>query len=160
MSRRTEVFLHFGIFLPHSNSPLPPPPLNCFEGAGHPILGDDLYHSAAGWSNKEDRLMHLAAISSKLQERGDSKDENSDLIDRSSIPYDQSNSSRIKDFPHVRKGVGLFLSATGVEILHPVFKNTLRVEAPLPPRFQLVLIKASRGHDWKEGKNVRVSTYS
>jgi 23S rRNA-/tRNA-specific pseudouridylate synthase len=91
-------------------------------GLGCPIIGDDLYHSAACLSDESKRWEAIDRISA-LEDKDDSEDEDNDLMSldkelsetqNASIPFDQQSLTY-----KVRKGVGLLLMSTSIEFTHP-----------------------------------------
>ena len=131
--------------------------------AGYPILGDDLYHAAAGWTEKEMRLVHIADIAQKMELRKKGKEEQEEEGEEedeqgSVAPIEEPEhfnyGDRKKNFKSVRRGVGLFLSSTAVQLRHPSRPDeTVQVKCEVPPRFRQVLQKASRGAQWASSQS-------
>lgn len=93
---------------------------------GCPIMGDDLYHSAAFFPSGRLRREAIARAEAgeKENDEGDSGDRDDHIImdgdsgsDRDHVDGDVS--LHREDVPRVRKGVGLLLMSTSIEFRHP-----------------------------------------
>ena len=93
---------------------------------GCPIMGDDLYHSAAFFPSGEPRREAIARAEAgeKENDEGDSGDREEDQGGGGEGGRDHfdgyvSPQRLPRDVPRVRKGVGLLLMSTSIEFRHP-----------------------------------------
>ena len=94
---------------------------------GCPIVGDDVYHNCASYP------IDLRADVIHRAELGEAVDIFPPLT---------------SSYPRVRERGGLYLMSTGIEFIHPVTNERMRIGCQPPRKFESILIRARKGAEW------------
>lgn len=140
---------------------------------GHPIVGDTLYHDAAGIFDEDVRIQTINDLSGGDSDDGHDAEPDQKETEGEPIHYDQQNARTC--LPKVRQGVGLLLMSVSISFEHPfpsaiscgtscgcqldietVAEKKTRITLTIEesPKFRKIMEKAQKGAAWKANQGL------